>query len=78
MNQAILFNDDLSFDQTSDCWRMSGLVAGQQIFIYFHSLSLSRLTEVDNCTKYDLEEIVELWLEDNELEGNELHIQMKQ
>ncbi len=77
MNQSILFNDDLAFDQQQDCWRLSGLVAGQTVTIYFHSLSLSRLSEIDNCTKYDLEEVAELWLENNELEGNEIHIKMK-
>lgn len=77
MNQSTLFNDDLIFDKEKQCWRMSGIVCGQVIVFYFHSLSLSRLVEVDTCTKYDLEEIAELWLEDNEIEGDEVHIKMK-
>ena len=59
MNQSILFNDDLTFDQQSECWRLSGMISGQIVTIYFHSMSLARLTEIDSCTKYDLEEIAE-------------------
>ncbi|NMP30836.1 hypothetical protein HII17_04600 [Thalassotalea sp. M1531] len=77
MNQSILFNDDLTLDDKTSCWKMSAIVSGQIISIYFHSLSLSRLEEIDQCTKYDLEEVAELWLEDNELDGEEIHIMMK-
>lgn len=74
MNQAILFNDDLVFDSQQEAWRLTGQYAGQRITIYFHSVQLKQLSEIDNCTKYDLEEITELWLESNELEGDTLHI----
>ncbi|QBG36268.1 hypothetical protein [Litorilituus sediminis] len=74
MNQSILFNDDLTFDSQEDAWRLTGQIAGQRIIIYFHSVQLKQLAEIDNCTKYDLEEITELWLESNELEGDTLHI----
>ncbi|MEW6984163.1 hypothetical protein AAD001_16030 [Colwelliaceae bacterium 6471] len=77
MNQSILFNDDLRFDEINDAWCFSALVNAQQIIVYFHSLQLKRLKEIDNCTKYDLEEIVELWLEKNEPEDEEIHIQMR-
>lgn len=77
MNQSILFNDDLTFDQKNQCWRMSAIVSGQIITLYFHSLSLNRQIEIDTCTKYDLEEIAELWLDENEIEGDEIHIHMK-
>jgi len=40
-------------------------------------MQLQRLGEIDNCTKFDLEEIVELWLEKNEPEGDEIHINMR-
>ena len=76
MNQAILFNDDLNFDSKHQAWSFTGMLAGQKVTLYFHSFSLSRLTELDTCTKYDLEEIAELWLEKNEPEGDEIHIQM--
>ena len=40
-------------------------------------MQLKQLTEIDNCTKYDLEEVTELWLEKNEPEGHEIHIDMR-
>ncbi len=77
MNQAVLFNDDLNFNKHHQAWCFTGILSGQLITFYIHSLSLSRLSEIDSCTKYDLEEIAELWLEKNEPEGNEVHIKMK-
>lgn len=77
MNQAVLFNDDLIFDEQQDAWRFTALLSGQSITIYFHSLQLKLLGEIDQCTKFDLEEIVELWLDKNEPEGNKIHINMR-
>ncbi len=77
MNQAILFNDDLAFDSEQDAWYFTALLSAQIITIYFHSLQLKNLDEIDTCTKFDLEEIVELWLEKNEPEENTIHIQMR-
>ena len=77
MNQALLFNDDVEFDQEQDAWRFTALLSGQRITIYFHSIQLKLLDEIDGCIKYDLEEIVELWLEKNEPEGDSIHINMR-
>jgi hypothetical protein len=77
MNQAILFNDDLVFDIEQDAWCFTGLLSAQVITIYFHSLQLKQLGEIDTCTKFDLEEIVELWLDKNEPEGSSIHIEMR-
>ena len=77
MNQAILFNDDLHFDKQHDAWSFTAQISGQKIVIYIHSMQLNQLNEIDNCTKYDLEEVTELWLEKNEPEGHEIHIDMR-
>jgi len=77
LNQAILFNDDLIFDEQHDAWRFTALLSGQLITIYFHSMQLKLLGEIDSCTKFDLEEVVELWLNNNEPEGDEIHINMR-
>lgn len=77
MNQAILFNDDLFFDKEQDAWRLTALLSGQVITVYFHSMQLKHLGQIDNCTKFDLEEVVELWLENNEPEGSDIHINMR-
>lgn len=77
MNQSLLFNDDLTKDENTGNWKITAILAGECITVYFHSLALSRLDSIDSCTKYDLEEVAELWLEKNEPEGNEIHIEMK-
>lgn len=77
MNQAILFNDDLHFNAQQEAWSMSGLISGQKVQVYFHSFQLKQLDEIDTCAKFDLEEFTELWLESNEPEQGEIHIQMK-
>ena len=77
MNQAILFNDDLFFDNEQDAWCFTALVSGQSVTVYFHSIQLKQIKELDSCTKFDLEEIVELWLEKNEPEGDTIHIKMR-
>lgn len=77
MNQSIIFNNDLKFDNELAVWHMSGLISGQLVTVYFHSMELAQLTQIDNCTQYDLEEVTELWLEKHEPENGQIHIHMK-
>ncbi len=77
MNQSIIFNNDLRFDKNIKVWRMTGLLSGQLVQVYFHSEELAQLSEIDNCTQYDLEEVTELWLEKHEPEDGKIHIHMK-
>jgi hypothetical protein len=77
MNQSLIFNGDIDFDTQQDAWRCTALLSGERITIYFHSMQLKRLDKIDTCTKYDLEEIAELWLEKNEPEGDTIHIDMR-
>lgn len=74
MNQSILFNDDINFNQQHQAWSFTGQFLGQCVIIYFHSPQLTRLSEISTCIKYDLEEAAELWLEKNEPDGQEIHI----
>jgi len=74
LNQAILFNDDLSFNIKEDAWCVTAQVSGQKVTIYFHSKALNKLSIIDNCTQYDLEEFAELWLEKNEVDGDSINI----
>jgi hypothetical protein len=74
MNQNILFNDDLTFDQHQGAWHFTAFISGELISIYFHSIKLSQMEEINSCIQFDLEELVELWLEKNELQGSEIHI----
>jgi hypothetical protein len=77
MNQSLIFNGDIDFDTRQDAWRCTALLSGERITIYFHSMQLKRLDKIDTCTKYDLEEIAELWLEKNEPDGDTIHIKMR-
>lgn len=77
MNQAFLFNDDLQFNTDQKAWCLTAQLAGQRVIVYFHSKELSQQTQLSECTKFDLEEVAELWLESNEFEGGDIHIQMK-
>lgn len=74
MNQAILFNDDLTFDQQQNAWRITALLSGRVVCIYFHWSKLNTFKEVGDDIRFDLEDKVELWLEDNEPEGEEIHL----
>lgn len=76
MNQAILFNDDFTYNTEHGAWSCTGLISGQLMNIYFHSAELSRLAKIDNCTKFDLEEVVEIWLEESEPDANIIHVQI--
>tara|TARA_B110000238_G_C15909170_1_gene345486 strand:- start:412 stop:645 length:234 start_codon:yes stop_codon:yes gene_type:complete len=76
MNQAILFNDDFSFDDKENAWCLTAQLSGQAIKIYFHSTQLKQLVMIDSATKFDLEELTEQWIEKNEIEGNIIHLEL--
>ncbi|WNC68576.1 hypothetical protein RI845_00140 [Thalassotalea nanhaiensis] len=66
MNQAILFNDDHIYIVEKQLWRFTGLLSGNQVNIYI-AHSASAISQAD---KFDWEEKVEEWLEDNEPDEN--------
>jgi len=63
MNQQIIFNDDICFDDHQQGWIFTGLLSGERINIFIKS---KKHTELNNALKFDLEELVEQWLEENE------------
>ena len=65
MNQAILFNDDLSLVKPGT-WQLSGFYSGE--LLTFHILS--PVTEMTTEISFDWEEQIEQWLESNEPEQN--------
>ncbi|GLX80550.1 hypothetical protein [Thalassotalea eurytherma] len=66
MNQAILLNDDLSYD--GKYWRLSGLLSGQRIDI----VVTTKQSAYSDALKFDIEMAVEDWLEDNEPDNNSI------
>lgn len=65
MNQAILFNDDLSLIKPNT-WQLSGFCGGELLVFQIHS----SITEMTTEISFDWEEQIEQWLEFNEPEQN--------
>ena len=75
MNQQILFNDDIIFNSERQTWSFTGLLGGERINILIQDKACHPLS---NELKFDLEEQVEEWLEDNEPSMNgEIHLLYK-
>jgi hypothetical protein len=72
MNQQIIFNDDISFDNSEKGWVFTGLLSGERISILIKCKKRDELTDE---LKFNLEEIIEEWLEDNEpLSGSRIEL----
>jgi len=63
MNQQILFNDDMTFDNNSQTYMFTGLLSGERVTI---SIKTAHPLPLTDTLKFDLECQVEEWLEDNE------------
>ena len=75
MNQAILFNDDHFFDDVSLNWIFTGLMAGVKITIFIDLGIRGKELTITDCIKFDWEEAVEIWLEQDEPDlNNEIHL----
>lgn len=75
MNQSIVFNDDLCFDQAQQRWVFTGLVCGDKVTIVIEAKQQDHTQLISDSVKFDWEEAVEEWLEDNEPDhNNEIHL----
>lgn len=63
MNQQIIFNDDITYDDNQQGWIFSGLHSGERINIL---IKCTKHKIMSDALKFDLEEIVEEWLDNNE------------
>lgn len=63
MNQAILFNDDLSLVEPG-VWQLSGFYQGELLTFQIHST----VTKITDDIKFDWEADIEDWLDANEPE----------
>jgi len=66
MNQSILFNDDLTFNEKVNAWHFTGLLNGELITVQIDEKCHHRTKQVTDSIKFDWEDAVEIWLEDNE------------
>ncbi|TWX49169.1 hypothetical protein [Colwellia hornerae] len=63
MNQQIIFNDDITYDKNQKGWVFSGLLSGERIDIL---IKCEQHNVLSDALKFDLEVIVEEWLDVNE------------
>lgn len=63
MNQQILFNDDMAFDDKNQIWVFTGLLSGERVTIH---IKTDKPLPYNEALKFDFECQVEEWLEDNE------------
>ena len=68
MNQSILFNDDVVFDQSMNAWQFTGLISGELVKIIIQASVEPYQEQLPASKKLDWEMDVEEWLEDNEPE----------
>jgi hypothetical protein len=67
MNQQILFNDDISFDDNSLEYVFTGLLSGERVTI---RIKTENPLPLNDTLKFDFECQVEEWLEENEPSDN--------
>ncbi len=66
MNQALLLNNDLIFDEQQQSWQMTGFYQGQDIRIFIKINRLPKNSKITSLIVLDLEADIEDWLETNE------------
>lgn len=70
MNQAILINDDLTYDTGCSAWHCTAFIKGELVSIYIEDKKLSADTELTDQLKFDLEIQIEDWFADNDVDDN--------
>lgn len=71
MNQALLLNSDLAFNEELDAWQLTGFYQSRGLTIFISSVKLARDIEITSDLLLDLEADIEDWLEDNEPDDND-------
>lgn len=67
MNQQILFNDDITFDDNNLEYMFTGLFSGERVTI---RIKTENPLMLNDALKFDFECQVEEWLEENEPSDN--------
>ncbi|NQY64640.1 MAG: hypothetical protein HRT38_13070 [Alteromonadaceae bacterium] len=66
MNQSILFNDDIYFDEKKSAWFFTGFLDGAPVTVQIKEKYHQRGLVITDSVKFDWEDVVENWLEDHE------------
>ena len=72
MNQAILLNNDLTFNEQRQVWQLTGFYQSQTITIYIPLVRLAKDSDITQGIIFELEDEIENWLEDNEPDSNNI------
>jgi len=72
MNQAIILNDDYTFNHKAQYWQCTGMLSGEKLNIII--MSSVQPNELTQSIKFDWECVIEDWLVDNEPEGNQIEV----
>lgn len=76
MNQSLLFNDDLEFDDERHAWSFSCLIEGNLHKVVIDEQYHSRVLPVTEQIKFEWEERVENWLKNYEPVGIEIVLEL--
>ncbi len=76
MNQAVLFNDDLIFDEDRHAWIFTCLCSGSMIKVVIDERFHPQASHVEDSIKFDWENAVEDWLEQYEPVGSEILLEL--
>ncbi|WP_440877416.1 hypothetical protein [Thalassotalea sp. PLHSN55] len=76
MNQAIIFNDDLAFDNERHAWIFTGMLSGSVIKIVIDEKYHPKESHVDDTVKFDWEAAAEDWLAKYEPVGSEILLEL--
>ena len=66
MNQSVLFNDDIHFNEGYNAWSFTGFLNGERIVVIISSETLTKEAQISDDVRFDWEEAVENWLNDDE------------
>ena len=71
MNQSVLLNDDLRFNDKRKSWCLTGQVNGEKITVVIDQCYLSATSTITNSLVFDIEDQIEQWLDIYEIDDNQ-------
>lgn len=75
MNQSLLLNDDLKFNAIEQCWIITGFYNGLSLSCYISKKYLAENTNINEGTLFDIETLIEDWLNENDIENDIIYIE---
>ncbi|WP_448567549.1 hypothetical protein [Thalassotalea ganghwensis] len=73
MNQSLIINDDVHYDNSFQAWCFTALLNGQLLTVVL-SDQINPNLNVDQSLKFDWEGRLEDWIEDNDIEQSTIYL----